>query len=70
MTAKESVGRYLLRHVSNITYDNEEDKEEHISTYTAKETYAIIRKMMKQAEKEDEEYNSIYRRVTKILNDK
>ena len=59
---KFRAGSLLLRHVNNITYDDDEQKEDYVSQSTAKETYVLIKEHLKEKEK-------VYEETTKLIND-
>ncbi len=59
---KFRIGSLLLRHVDNITYDDDEQKEDYVSQSTARETYLLIKQHLKEKKK-------AYDETTKLISD-
>ena len=62
---KFKVGSSLLRHVDNITYDDDEQKEDYVSQSTARETYVLIKEHLKEKKKA---YDATTKLISDILN--
>lgn len=62
---KRFFGRLFLGKVTNITYDTEEQREEIVDSYNAKEIYVLIKDHLNQKEKD---YKKTFESVDKILN--